>query len=91
MAPLIHGLHEAAEWLAAEEGGGDGGGTAAAMAAAEMPLLHPADSWEWLTVCCYTCGASCEGAAPTGAGAALVEEEVQVANEEGLPVLKLAL
>lgn len=70
MTPLIPALVESAEWLAA----GSGGGGAAAGA-----TLAPPDSWEWLTVCVYVCGASCCGSA---GAAALVEELAVLANEE---------
>ena len=69
MTPLIVGLTESAEWLAAEAGSSAAAGT----------LLQPSDSWEWLTLCVYSCRASCCGDA---AAAAVVEEAVVVANEE---------
>ena len=72
MAPLIHGLTESAEWLAAGAGG--------AAAAAAGNLVLPCDSWEWLTLCVFSCRASCCGDA--AADAAVVEEAVVAANEE---------
>ena len=71
MTPLIHGLTESAEWLAAGTG---------SSAAAAGNLLQPSDSWEWLTLCVYTCRANCCGDA--AAAAAVVEEAVVAANEE---------
>ena len=69
MTPLIVGLTESAEWLAAAGAGGVAAGD----------LLQPSDSWEWLTLCVYSCRASCCGGA---AAAVIVEEAVVAANEE---------
>lgn len=67
MTPVIPALAESAEWLAA-------GGTAGA-----LPLLQPADSWEWLTVCVNSCrGSCCDGSGEVQ----LLREEVVLANEE---------
>lgn len=66
MAPLIHGLAESAEWLAAE-----GDCTAAAGA-----LLQPPDSWEWLTVAVFSCSRGCD------TRGAVAEEAVALANED---------
>lgn len=65
MAPLIHGLSESAEWLAAEGG-----------AARPPRLLLPPDSWEWLTLAVHTCSRSCgTGGAAVAEAVAVANEE----------------
>lgn len=78
MTPLIPALVESAEWLAAD--------TSAAAAAAAGATVQPPDSWEWLTVCVYSCGASCcsrSGGGGSEGAAGLVEELAVLVNEEG--------
>ncbi len=52
---------------------------AAGGTAGTLPLLEPADSWEWLTVCVNSCrGSCCNGSGEVQ----LRQEEVVLANEE---------
>jgi hypothetical protein len=67
MTPIMPALMEARDWLAAED-------QVAAAAA-----LQPADSWEWMTVCVFSCRASC---CRNDGGPQLLEEEIVLVNEE---------
>ncbi len=73
MAPLVHMLNEAAEWLR------DGcAGPSRATGFLTAPL-----SWEWLTIGVFSCGTGCKSSpGEENAGTScIVEEIIVIANE----------
>jgi hypothetical protein len=68
MAPLMHMLTEAGEWLA------DGSaGPSRASGFLDVP-----DSWDWLTIAVFSCREGCKA---REAHVGVVEETVVIANE----------